>query len=87
MPQSGRRPQHHSRRSRAAGKAGHVRYAAESGIKFRALAAPRRTWFKLRNRIIESCAMNSATSNGSPSSRCGRTRSAPFASIPNLAAC
>ena len=33
----------HSRRSRAASKAGHVRYAAKSGIKFRALAAPRRT--------------------------------------------
>ena len=33
----------HSRQSRAASKASHFRYAAESGIKFRALAAPRPT--------------------------------------------
>jgi len=38
----------HSRPGRASSKSGHVRYAAESGSKFRALAARRRTWFKLR---------------------------------------
>ena len=38
MPASG-----HSRPSWAASKAGHVRHAAKSGIKFRALAALRRT--------------------------------------------